>query len=57
MSNEHEARAVKRAEQFAKGLNCTPEEHDDIMVAVRLARKQLATPSPSTDPLREDVRF
>lgn len=49
MSNEQtEAVAIDRAERFAKGVHCTPGEHDDIMVAVRLARKQLATPSPSS---------
>lgn len=48
MSNEQtEALAVNRAERFAKDVHCTAEEHDDIMVAVRLARKQLATPSPA----------
>jgi hypothetical protein len=30
--------AIDRAERFAKGLNTTPEEHDDIMVAVEIAR-------------------
>lgn len=35
--------AVDRAESFAKSLHCTPEEHDDIMVAVRFARLQEAT--------------
>lgn len=37
--------AIDRAERFAKSPNCTPEEHDDIMIAVRLARhRRFQTP-------------
>jgi hypothetical protein len=43
-----EARAaIDRAARFAKGLNTTPEEHDDIMVAVDLARAALADEAAS----------
>lgn len=39
MTEERSARkAVDRAEQHAKSPHCTIEEHDAIMVAVRLAR-------------------
>lgn len=31
-------KAIDRAEAFAKSKHTTPDEHDDIMVAVRLAR-------------------
>ena len=33
--------AVERARLYAKSVYCTPEEHDDIMVAVRLAKDTL----------------
>ena len=43
-----EARAaIDRAARFAKGLNTTPEEHDDLMVAVDLARAALADEAAS----------
>lgn len=44
--------ALDRAERYAKSPHCTPEEHDDIMVAVRLARQntRLASQPPAALP-------
>lgn len=45
--------AIDRAERFARGLHTTAEEHDDIMVAVRLARHRIA--AQSTPPVAGEI--
>lgn len=44
-----ELAAVNATEKFAKSPHTTPEEHDHIMVAVKLARQALASSSPKVD--------
>lgn len=48
-------KAIDRAEAFAKSKHTTPDEHDDIMVAVRLAR--LTAQSGEGERLREALFF
>lgn len=47
-------KAIDRAEAFAKSKHTTPDEHDDIMVAVRLAR--LTTQSGEGDDPRRILK-